>query len=43
VQIGLTSIEQAEGLNDTNTRWHEPAETLTGPAAPELPTEGGNL
>lgn len=43
VQIGLTSIEQAEGLNDTDTRWHEPAETPMEPMAPELPTEGGNL
>jgi hypothetical protein len=41
VQIGLTSIEQAEGLNDTNTRWNPPAETLMEPAAPQLPVEGG--
>jgi hypothetical protein len=31
VQIGLTSIEVS--LNDTNKRWHAPAETLMEPAA----------
>jgi hypothetical protein len=40
VQIGLTSVERAEGLNDTNTRWHEPAATLVQPTAFELRTEG---
>ncbi len=43
VQIGLTSIEKTDGLNDTDTRWHAPAETLMDPAAPVLPTEGGAL
>jgi hypothetical protein len=43
VQIGLTSIEQDEGLNDTNTRWNPPAETLMDPAAPQLLVEGGTL
>jgi hypothetical protein len=43
VQIGLTSIEKTGGLNDTDTRWHAPAETLMDPAAPTLPTEGGTL
>jgi len=43
VQIGLTSIEKTDGLNDTDTRWHDPAVTLMDPAAPVLPTEGGAL
>jgi hypothetical protein len=43
VQIGLTSIEKNDGLNDTDTRWHAPANTLMGPAAPALPAEGGAL
>ncbi len=43
VQIGLTSIEKNDGLNDTDTRWHAPAGTLMDPAAPALPAEGGAL
>jgi hypothetical protein len=43
VQIGLTSIEKNDGLNDTDTRWHAPSKTLMDPAAPSLPVEGGSL
>jgi hypothetical protein len=41
VQIGLTSIEKNDGLNDTDTRWHPPAEPPLGPVASRLPGEGG--
>ncbi|MGM0931534.1 MAG: hypothetical protein ACQEXN_17795 [Actinomycetota bacterium] len=41
VRIGLTSIEKNDGLNDTDTRWHPPAEPPLGPVAARLPGEGG--
>ena len=44
VQVGLTSRETgADGVNDTETKWHAPAESLLEPMAPAVPLEGGAL
>ena len=44
VHIGLTSLETGhDGVNDTETKWHAPAESLLEPVTPNLPMEGGTL
>lgn len=40
VQTSLTSLEKSGGLNDTDAKWHKPADTPLTPAAPRL-REGG--
>ena len=44
VQVGLTSMETgADGVNDTETKWHARAESLLEPAAADVAMEGGTL